>query len=129
MATVQSPGTGSEYRTAQPEQFRQISRSSTLLQSDEQDQVPKSFIEPEDYRELVLLDEFLKLHVRQDAIRNVQCMLLWTEWVRLFQRTTRRFPRVILENELRAIITRMMAVDIAHDTMRGPVYCGLRFVP
>jgi glutamate dehydrogenase/leucine dehydrogenase len=56
-------------------------------------------------------------------------MLLWTEWVRLFQRTTRRFPRVILENELRAIITRMMAVDIAHDTMRGPVYCGLRFVP
>jgi len=129
MATVQSPGTGSEYRTAQPEQFPQISRSSTLLQSDEQDQVPKSFIEPEDYRELVLLDEFLKLHVRQDAIRNVQCMLLWTEWVRLFQRTTRRFPRVILENELRAVITRMMAVDIAHDTMRGPVYCGLRFVP
>lgn len=128
MATVQSPGTGSEYRTAHPDHFHRIKQSPTL-QSDETDRVPKSFIEPEDYRELAILDEFLRLHIRQDAIRSVQCMLLWTEWVRLFRRTTRRFPTVILENELRAVITGMMAVDIAHDTMRGPVYCGLRFVP
>jgi hypothetical protein len=128
MATVQSPGTGSEYRTAHPDHFRRIKQSPTL-QSEEQDRVQNGCIQPEDYRELVLLDEFLRLHVRQDAIRSVQCMLLWTEWVRLFQRTTRRFPRVVLENELRAVITSMMAVDIANDTMLGPVYCGLRFVP
>ncbi|HII99747.1 MAG TPA: hypothetical protein HA272_10970 [Methanoregula sp.] len=129
MATVKSPGTGIEYRTAQPERFRQIARTPAVQRFEVRDRVLKSSIEPEDYRELVLLDEFLAHHVCQDAIRNVQCMLLWTEWVRLFQRTTHRFPRVILENELRAIITGMMAVDIANDTTRGPVYCGLRFVP
>jgi hypothetical protein len=129
MVTLQSPGTGIAFRTAQPKRFRQVGRTPVVLkQFEEQDRVPKTDIRPEHYRELMLLDDFLTRHVRHDGFCDVQCMLLWTEWVRVFLRHTHRFPDVILEEEFRQVITNHLGVGIARDTIRGPVYPGIRFV-
>jgi hypothetical protein len=79
--------------------------------------------------EFRVFDEFLALHVQPDRICAVQCMLLWSEWVRAFRRQTRGFPSLIRENEFRSVIMEMFGVGISNDTIRGSVYPGLRFVP
>ena len=79
--------------------------------------------------EFRVFDEFLARHVQPDRICAVQCMLLWSEWVRTFQRQTRGFPSLIRENEFRSVIMEMFGVGISNDTIRGSVYPGLRFVP
>jgi hypothetical protein len=79
--------------------------------------------------ELRVFDEFLERHVQPNRVCDVQCMLLWSEWVRTFRRHTRGFPSLIRENEFRSVIMEMFGVGISNDTIRGSVYPGLRFVP
>lgn len=130
MTRVQSSGPGNGSPTAQPRRFLQIACAPGLLTPMEEKAVlTDSKISPEEYREILLLDEFLTRHVRHDGLRTVQCMLLWTEWVRVFQKKTHRFPRVILENEFREVITGRLGVTIMTDEYRGAVYPGLRFIP
>jgi len=86
-------------------------------------------ISPEEGTELRIFDEFLARHVQPDGICDVQCMLLWSEWVRSFRRLTAGFPRLIGEEELRSVITDRFGLEIASDGFRGKVYPGIRFVP
>jgi hypothetical protein len=131
MATVQSPGTRAGYRTAQPRRLRQITEASTPKGS--RLDAPAGFslddLSPEEYLEIQICDEFLADHIRPDSIRDVQCMLLWSEWVRSYQRRTRTFPKRILEEEFRKSVTGRFGIGIACDDHRGAVYPGLRFVP
>jgi hypothetical protein len=86
-------------------------------------------VSPEEYHELKVLEQFLDRHVRPVGIRDVQCMLLWSEWVRTFRRRTPGFPKLVRENEFRSVITDKFGIEIIHDNIRGPVYPGIRFVP
>jgi hypothetical protein len=79
--------------------------------------------------EFRVFNEFLTRHVQLNRICDVQCMLLWSEWVRTFQRQTRGFPSLIRENEFRSVIMEMFGVGISNDSIRGSVYPGLKFVP
>lgn len=130
MATAQSPTTGRAFRIVQPGRVRHTARSPIVLKLfEEQDHQPGADLSPEDCRELLLLEEFLTYHVRQDGFYDVQCMMLWTEWVRTTLRETHRFPYRILEKEFRQAVTDQLSIDITHDEVRGPVYPGIRFVP
>jgi hypothetical protein len=84
---------------------------------------------PDEGTELRIFDEFLARHIQPDGICDVQCMLLWSEWVRTFRRLTAGFPRLIGEEEFRSVITDRFGLEIASDGFRGKVYPGIRFVP
>jgi hypothetical protein len=84
---------------------------------------------PEDTHEIKVLEQFLGRHVQQNQICEVQCMLLWNEWVRTFQRRTPGFPKLIREKEFRNVITENFGIKIASTGSRGEVYPGLKFVP
>jgi hypothetical protein len=86
-------------------------------------------ISRKEFSELRVFYEFLLHHVQPSRICDVQCMRLWTEWVRTFQRQTNDFPKQVLEKEFRNAIRDIFAVTIARDGSRGTVYPGLRFVP
>jgi hypothetical protein len=147
MSSSKSSGTCIAFRTLAPEQFhpatgRTVSAGNCISQAfpDTADPViPNRFVEefrlagidvsPEEFHELVVFDEFLEHHVQPNKIRDVQCMLLWNEWVRMFRRRTREFPRLIRENEFRHLITDTFGIEIAREDFRGNVYPGLRFVP
>ncbi len=86
-------------------------------------------ISPEGFSELRIFYEFLAHHVQPSRICDVQCMRLWSEWVRTFQRRTNDFPKQVLEKEFRSAIRDIFEVTPARDGSRGPVYPGLRFVP
>lgn len=130
MSLAHNPGTCIAFRTSQmkrphpavsgPRILHQFERRSGLTEPD---------ISPGEYRELMVFDEFLTHHVRPDGLRDVQCMLLWNEWVRTCRRQTHGFPKLVLENEFRNAITNQLGVGIAHDNYRGAVYPGIRFVP
>lgn len=78
---------------------------------------------------LFRFETFLCHHVVPAQKGDVQCMLLWNEWVRIFRRQESRFPALIREKEFRtAILDRYDAV-VSTDGARGQVYCGIRFVP
>ena len=85
-------------------------------------------ISPEEYRELSVFDDFLNLHVQPNRIYNVQCMMLWNEWVRTFMHRTHEFPRLVLEKECREAISSKFGIGITTDSIRGAVFPGLRFV-
>jgi hypothetical protein len=53
----------------------------------------------------------------------------WNEWVRTFRHRIHGFPKLVLEKELRSVITDKFSVAIAENGFRGVVYCGIRFVP
>ncbi len=130
MTSVQSTGTGNAGRTAEPKKFRQIAKSTAAITPfEDRAGIRGAAPASDELYELVLLDEFLTTHVRKDGLRDVQCMLLWSEWVRVYQRQTRMFPRVVLEQTFRENVMNRLGVVIAHDEMRGAVYPGLRFVP
>ena len=95
----------------------------------EQFQVTGIGINPEEIHELRVLDEFLARHVQPNGIYDVQCMLLWSEWVRTFRSQIRGFPQLIRENEFRSVITEKFGLAIAENGFRGAVYPGIRFVP
>jgi hypothetical protein len=84
---------------------------------------------PEDTHEIKVLEQFLGRHVQANKICDVQCMLLWSEWIRTFQRRTPGFPKLIREKEFRTIITDNFGIEIANTGSRGAVYPGIKFVP
>lgn len=84
---------------------------------------------PDDSHEVRVLEQFLGRHVQQNKICEVQCMLLWNEWVRTFQRTTMDFPKLIREKEFRDVITDNFSIKIVNTISRGAIYPGLKFVP
>lgn len=130
MTTVQSSGTGIASRTAEPRQLRRMKERTGILPPDEDcTGMLRNATSPDGLHELVLLEEFLTRHIRQDGLRSVQCMLLWTEWVRTCARQTRRFPRIVLEAAFRQAVSERIGCDIAHDDDRGAVWPGIRFVP
>lgn len=130
MTPVQSSGAGNATSTAQPKRFLQVaSAPSVLTRFEEKATLTENALTMEEYREIILLEEFLTTHVRPDALHDVQCMLLWSEWVRIFQRQTHRFPKVVLETEFREVVTNQLGINISRDELRGPVYPGLRFMP
>ena len=130
MTTVQSTRNGIASRTAAPGKFRELSTSPKVLARFEDRTEPaQTVMTAGELQEFMILDEFLTRHVRPDGLRDVQCMLLWSEWVRTCQRTTRRFPRHVLEREFREAVMNRLGVDILQDEVRGAVYPGLRFVP
>jgi hypothetical protein len=84
---------------------------------------------PEELHEFRVLEQFLGRHVKQSGIHDVQCMLIWIEWIRTFRRRTPGFPKLIRENELRSVITETFATEITSKGFRGDVYSGIQFVP
>ncbi|MHB8053042.1 MAG: hypothetical protein ACYDEZ_07130 [Methanoregula sp.] len=86
-------------------------------------------LSPDEFNELKIFEEFLERHVEQNRICDVQCMLLWSEWVRTFRRQASGFPNLIRENEFRSVITGKFSTGISTDGWRGAVYTGVRFVP
>jgi len=83
----------------------------------------------EHFHELRTFDNFLACHVHENGIRDVQCMLLWSEWIRNYRRKAPGFPKLIHEEEFRNIITDTFGVKVADAGFRGAVYPGIRFVP
>ena len=90
-----------------------------LTRFGEQFQVAGIEYSPEWSNELKAFDEFLANHVRPNRICSVQCMLLWSEWVRMFRRRISGFPKLIGEEEFRNAITGAFGVEIADDGYRG----------
>lgn len=95
----------------------------------EQFQLTGMDINQEEIHELRVFDEFLARHVQPNGIYDVQCMLLWSEWVRTFRSQIHGFPKLIREKEFRSVITDKFGVAIAENGFRGAVYPGIRFVP
>lgn len=140
MSSTQSQGTSIAYMT-QPEPFRKTMR--TGLFTDFMDKATPGMLErygeqfhlgeidigDEELRELKVFEEFVTHHVQPDGNYNVQCMLLWSEWVRAFRHRIHGFPRLIREKEFRSVIADAYGVGIALDERRGAVFPGLRFVP
>jgi len=86
-------------------------------------------LSPEELRELRILGDYLDRHVEPDGNCDVQCMLLWNEWVRVFRRQTSGFPNLIKEKEFQSVITGLFSTPIASNGWRGLVYAGVRYVP
>ncbi len=147
MSATRSQGTCIAFSTPRPEQFSPIAGrpgsagdclsppfingtvSGMPDRSDGRFRLSGIDISPEEYNELALFDEFLARHVQPDGICDVQCMLLWSEWVRTFRRRIPGFPNLIRENEFRSVITERYGTGVADDGFRGEVYPGIRFVP
>jgi len=83
---------------------------------------------PDDGGELRVLNDFMECHVQKNRICDVQCMLLWNEWIRSFRSRGLGFPERIRENEFRGAVTDTFGVEIANYGSRGPVYSGIKFV-
>ena len=83
----------------------------------------------ENEQELKVLEQFLNSHVQANRICDVQCMMLWSEWVRAFQRHTSKYPTQILEKEFRNVITDNYGIKVANYSARGAVFSGIKFVP
>jgi hypothetical protein len=147
MSATQSAGTWSTYRIPQPKQIQQATERSIsaeigitpafmggdspgmLNRFGEQFRSSISDISDDEIRELRVFDEFLAKHVQTNMICDVQCMLLWSEWVRSFRQQIKGFPKLVLEKEFRMVIMDKYGVGIAHDDVRGAVYPGIRFLP
>jgi len=100
-----------------------LDRFNERYQSDSVD------ISAEDSSELGVFYEFLSHHVQPSRTCDVQCMRLWSEWVRTFQRRTNGFPKQVLEKEFSSAVTDLFGVAVAEDGFWGTIYPGLRFVP
>jgi hypothetical protein len=84
---------------------------------------------PEELFELDTFREFLSLHVQQNAISDVQCMLLWAEWVRFYKKRRRNVPALILEKEFRDLILNRFDLTVSEDGYRGYIYPGIKYIP
>jgi hypothetical protein len=147
MTTTKRSGSGIVLRTQQQEQVpktpggagsRRTSRSPTFMEEADREMLNQSGEKfrltgidfgPEDTHEIKVLEQFLGRHVQMNQICDVQCMLLWNEWVRTFQRRTPGFPKVIREKEFRNVILDNFGIKIANTSSRGAIYPGLKFVP
>jgi hypothetical protein len=86
-------------------------------------------IGPEEFQELKVFDEFLARHVKPNGFHDVQCMLLWSEWIRSFRRQSPGFPKLVHEKEFSGFVTDKFEVKIVNDPLWGKVYPGIRFSP
>ena len=146
MSATKSSGTCIAFRTPLPEQFHRTAGRPGRTEDCLSPPMDKAGLEVvnrfsdrfeltgvdislEEYNELNIFDEFLARHVQPNGICDVQCMLLWSEWVRTFRRRIPGFPNLIRENEFRNVIMDKFGVGIADDGFRGKVYPGIRFVP
>lgn len=84
---------------------------------------------PGELTELAAFQDFLTRFVKIRTDCTVQCMLLWTEWVRFYKKKTKEFPALILEKDFRDLITSRFSLTVSEDESRGFVYPGLKFVP
>lgn len=73
---------------------------------------------------------FLSRHVAVDTSSNVQCMLLFTEWVRFSMKAKRKrdFPKDVGIKEFTELIHEIYHPALTYDTFRGPLFVGIRFV-
>ena len=147
MSATQSPRTCIAFRTPRPERASSTASRSgsegdgmsiTVLDETHlamQNRFGEQFrssgidISPEECCELRVFDEFLARHVQPNRVYDVQCMLLWSEWVRTLRRQVHGFPKLILEKEFLNVIAEKFGVTITEDGSRGAVYPGIRFVP
>ena len=146
MSATQSTGTSIAFRTLRPQEFHQTASRpihevyippvftnktnvDLLNRFGEQFQLTGIDISHEESRELRVFDKFLARHVQPNMICDVQCMLLWNEWVRTYRREVHGFPTLILEKEFRNVITDKFGTGIAYDDCRGAVFPGVKFVP
>ena len=147
MSTTKSSGNGIAFRTLQPEQFHPTTGrpvkvadyvSPVFLDSlstgmmhryTEQFILNGISIGTEETQELEVLEKFLRNHVQENRICDIQCMMLWSEWVRTFRRQTAGYPKLVLEKEFRNVITENYDLKVANSSYRGPVYRGLKYVP
>ena len=141
MSTTESSDTCATFRVSRPEPFIDsvtgpgssggiVSQGQGLLDRfGEQVRLTGITLGSDEADEFRVFNEFLARHVQLDRIRDVQCMLLWSEWVRAFRRQARAFPSLIRENEFQSVIMEMFGVGFSHDSFRGSVYPGIRFVP
>lgn len=83
----------------------------------------------DEFSEYKTFFEFLAHHVQPNRICDVQCMRLWSEWVRTFQRRKNGFPKQILEKEFSSTVRDVYGVPIAVDGFRGAIFPGIQFVP
>ena len=86
-------------------------------------------VNPEELIELKTFQEFLSQHVKPNAICDVQCMLLWAEWIRFYKKQTRKVPDLILEKEFRDLIINLFDLSVTEDGFRGFIYPGIKYVP
>jgi hypothetical protein len=86
-------------------------------------------VSPKELNELKTFQEFLKKHIKPNVICDVQCMLLWSEWVRFYRKQTRKIPDLILEKEFHDLIINQFDLSIAEDGFRGYIYPGIKYVP
>jgi hypothetical protein len=83
----------------------------------------------EESREFRAMEQFLVRHVKPAGIRDVQCMLLWNEWVRSFTRESFSFPRIFREKAFNEAVTDTFGIAIARNGSQGEVFRGIKFVP
>ena len=95
----------------------------------EQFQLNGPGFDPDEFYELKVFEDFLADHVELNRICSVQCMLLWSEWIRTFRRQTSEFPKLILETEFHKAVMGKFGVKIANYDYQGAVYPGIKFVP
>jgi hypothetical protein len=144
MNTTKSTGNRTKSKTPVPENFNTIPVKSlyhsfpefideesrdTLSRFGEKFRLAGIDGNPSKIQELTAFNAFLADHVQTNKISSVQCMLLWSEWVRSYQRQTAGFPNLIQEKEFRTIITDTFGVAIANNEIRGEIYTGIKFVP
>ncbi|MFA5268744.1 MAG: hypothetical protein WC379_12310 [Methanoregula sp.] len=147
MTRTKSSGTGSTLGTPQQKQFFRIQGRAgsagnclhpTFMEEADREMLNR-FGErfrltgidsgPEDAHEIKVLEQFLVRHVQQNRICEVQCMLLWNEWVRTYQRRTPGFPKLIREKEFSTVITENFGITIVNTASMGAIYPGIKFVP
>jgi hypothetical protein len=141
MSTTKSAGTRTKSRNPAPENrpgstlvhhfptFLDRESLDTLSQFEEKFRLAGIEGNPSEIQELTVFNAFLLDHVQANKICFVQCMLLWSEWVRTFQRQTSGFPNLIQEKEFRTIITDKFGAAIAKNEIRGEIFTGIKFVP
>ncbi len=86
-------------------------------------------VSPQELDELNTFQKFLSKHVKPNSICDVQCMLLWAEWVRFYRRQTRKIPDLIREKEFRDLVMDRFDLSISEDGFRGYIYPGIKYVP
>jgi hypothetical protein len=89
----------------------------------------RMYATPKELTELAAFQDFLTRFVKTSAVCTVQCMLLWTEWVRFYKKKTGEFPALVLEKDFKDLVTNRFNVTISEDESRGYVFPGIKYVP
>jgi len=78
----------------------------------------------------IIVKKFVARHVKKGKECNVQCMMLWTEWIRFYMRENKRraFPETYQMREFTELIHDKFGPSLTYDNFRGPVFVGIKFV-